>query len=182
MIIFKRMKEKEGMMNMSNKDFITEEHLRKRQTFRTIGPLVLGAGILCSVIAAVDFFGGFSSINSFDSFDTIDSFNSFETVDSFGGPKYFWLFFVGFPLIALGASLCKLGYGADLAKYQSRELAPVAKDTFNYLANETTEGVETITRAVQKGKSTVVEAKVCSYCQELNKIDAKFCNECGQAL
>ena len=162
-IIFKRMKEHEGVIEMSKKEFITEEHLRKRQAFRTIGPLVLGVGILCSIIAAVDFFSTVSST-------------------SFEGPQYFWLFFIGFPLIGLGSSLCKLGYGADLAKYQSRELAPVAKDTFNYIANEATDGVEAITRAVQKGKSTVVEAKVCNNCQELNKMDAKFCNECGQAL
>jgi rRNA maturation endonuclease Nob1 len=86
------------------------------------------------------------------------------------------------PLLVVGINISSLGYGADLAKYQSREMAPVAKDTFNYLANETSEGVEAITRAVQKGKSTVVEAKVCSACQELNKMDAKFCNECGQSL
>ena len=61
-------------------------------------------------------------------------------------------------------------------------MAPVAKDTFNYLANETTEGIEAITRAVQTGKSAIVEAKMCHHCQELNKMDAKFCNECGQKL
>ena len=145
---------------MSNKKFIPEEHLRKRAIFRTLGPIILGAGILCVAIAGIDFF----------------------TLDFFEEPKYFWLFFVGLPLLFVGANICLLGYGADLAKYQSREMAPVAKDTFNYLANETTEGVEAITRAVQKGKSTVVEAKVCSACQELNKMDAKFCNECGQLL
>ena len=144
----------------NNNKFIPEEHKRKRAMFRTLGPIILGAGILCVVIASIDFF----------------------TLDFFEEPKYFWLFFVGLPLLFVGFNICALGYGADLAKYQSRELAPVAKDTFNYLADETTEGVEAITRAVQKGKSTVVEAKMCQYCQELNKMDAKYCNECGQAL
>lgn len=147
---------------MSKKDFITEEHIKRRETFRTVGPLVLGVGILLLIIAMVDFF-------------TVDPFD-------FEGPKYFELAFIGMPLIAVGAFLCSLGYGAAVAKYQSREMAPVIKDTLNYLAEETQEGVEAIARAAQKGKSTVIEAKQCSNCNELNKLDAKYCNECGKPL
>ncbi|MCH7321204.1 zinc ribbon domain-containing protein [Solibacillus sp. MA9] len=106
----------------------------------------------------------------------------FFTLDFFESPKYFYLFFIGLPLLAIGFNLTSLGYGSKLAAYQSREMAPVAKDTFNYLANETTGSIEKIAQAAQKGKSTVVEAKQCGNCQELNKIDAKFCNECGKAL
>ena len=62
---------------MSKKEFIPEEHLRKRAMFRTLGPIILGAGILCVVIAGVDFF----------------------TLDFFEEPKYSWLFFVGLPLL-----------------------------------------------------------------------------------
>ncbi|WP_274309683.1 zinc ribbon domain-containing protein [Solibacillus daqui] len=145
---------------MKEKEFITQEHIATRNKFRTLGPIVLGAGILCVVIAGIDFF----------------------TLDFFESPKYFYLFFIGLPLLAIGFYFTGLGYGSKLAAYQSREMAPVAKDTFNYLANETTGSIEKIAQAAQKGKSAVVEAKQCGNCQELNKIDAKFCNECGNAL
>ena len=145
---------------MGKKEFISENHIKTRKVFRTIGPIVLVSGILCMIIAAFEFF----------------------TLDFFEEPQLFWLFFVGMPVMFVGFVFCGLGYGSDMAKYQSREMAPVVKDTFNYLASETTEGVETISRAVKKGKSTVIEAKQCWNCQELNKLDAKFCNECGQEI
>ena len=145
---------------MKRKDFIPEEHVKLRGVFRKTGPLVVGIGVIMMIIAFVDFF----------------------TLDMFEEPKYFWMFFVGIPLVAIGSFLSSLGYGADIARYRTREMAPVVKDTFNYLANETKEGVEAIADAVQKGKSKVIEAKECSYCHELNKMDAKFCNECGRKL
>lgn len=145
---------------MKKNEFITEEHKKTRKVFRIVGPVLLLIGVCCIAIAIADSF----------------------TLDFFEMPKYDWLFFVGMPFLFVGFVLCGLGYGSDVAKYQSREMAPVAKDTFNYLASETTEGVESISRAVQKGKSTVIEAKQCGNCQEINKLDAKFCNECGQEI
>lgn len=145
---------------MNKKEFITEKHLKQRTMFRTVGPIILGIGFLCSLIAAIDLF----------------------TLSPFEEPEYFWLFFIGFPLLAIGFFICSLGFGSTIVKYQSREIAPIAKDTINYLANETKDGIETIAQAVQKGKSTVVEAKRCNLCKELNKIEAKFCNECGNPL
>ena len=148
-------------MEEKDKGFVTDDHIATRNKFRTIGPLILGAGVICMIISLKDFF-------------TFDPF--------YEDPKYFFLGFVGMPLIAIGFSLTSLGYGAKVAAYQSREMAPVAKDTFNYLANETTDSVEKIAQAAARGKSNVVEAKQCSRCHELNKIDAKFCNECGKTL
>lgn len=148
-------------MNEKEKEFVTEEHIATRNKFRTLGPLILGAGAICMLISLIDFF-------------TFDPF--------YEEPKYFFLGFVGLPLMAIGFSLTSLGYGAKVAAYQSREMAPVAKDTFSYLANETTDSVEKIAQAAARGKSKVVEAKQCSSCHELNKIDAKFCNECGKAM
>lgn len=143
---------------MNKKDFIPEEHIKRRDTFRVLGPIILGIGIILLLIAMIDFFTA-----------------EIE-------PKYFGLAFIGIPLIGVGFYICTLGYGAVVARYESREMAPVIKDTINYLAEETQEGVETISRAVQKGKSSVVQAKQCSYCNELNKLDAKYCNECGKPL
>lgn len=62
---------KKGVMPMSKKEFMTEKHLKQRTTFRILGPTILGIGILCSFIAAIDLF----------------------TLSPFEEPKYFWLFF-----------------------------------------------------------------------------------------
>ena len=145
---------------MKKEPFISEKHLQMKSTFRTIGPLLLVSGVVCLIIAMVDFF----------------------TLDFFEEPKYFWLFFVGMPIIFIGVIVTNAGYAQDAAKYMSREMAPVASETFNYIAEETQEGVETIAKAVQRGKAEVVQAKQCPSCRTLNILDAKFCNECGQAL
>jgi uncharacterized membrane protein len=146
---------------MKKEPFVTEKHIQIKSTLRTVGPILLIIGGLCVVIAFVDFF---SASNSFE------------------GPKYFWLAFVGMPFLAAGSAMTKAGYAQDAAKYMSREMAPVTSETFNYLAEETQEGVETITKAIQRGKTEVVQAKQCSSCLTLNILDAKFCNECGQSL
>lgn len=146
---------------MSKKEFITEEHKKRRDTFRALGLIILGVGVLFFIIAVVNMF----TITPFDD-----------------GPNYFWLGFIGVPLVGVGSYLCSLGFSGKVAEYQSREMAPVVKDVINYLAEEKQEGTETILHTAQKGNSTVVSAKLCSHCNELNKMDAKFCNECGKPL
>lgn len=145
---------------MEKKQFISNEHVKARSIFRIIGPIVLLTGIVCIVIATVEFF----------------------TLDFFEEPQLFWLAFVGMPIVFVGFILSGLGYGSIVAKYQSREMAPVARDTFNYLAGETTEGVEKIARAVKTGNSSVVTVKACGSCNHINQLDAKYCNECGNLL
>jgi ribosomal protein L40E len=73
------------------------------------------------------------------------------------------------------------GFGGAIAKYQGREYAPVAKDTFNYLANETTSGVKEIAKAIQEGTHST-HSLSCFKCNEKNPIHAKFCNHCGEKL
>ncbi len=146
---------------MDKEPFVTDKHLQLKSTFRTVGPILLLIGGVCILIAFVDFFSG---------------------VNSFEGPKYFWLFFVAMPFLAGGSAMTKAGYAQDAAKYMSREMAPVTSKTFNYIAEETQEGVETIAKAVQRGKADVVQAKLCPSCQTLNKVDANFCNECGNSI
>ena len=52
---------------------------------------------------------------------------------------------------------------------------------FNFV-DEEVEGLETIAKAVQRGKAEVVQAKQCPSCRTLNILDAKFCNECGNSI
>ncbi len=146
---------------MGKEPFVTDKHLQMKSTFRIVGPILLLIGGLCILIRLVDIL---------------------TSADSFEGPKYFWLFFVSMPCLFMGSILTNAGYAQDATKYMSREMAPVTSKTFNYLAQETQEGVGTIAEAVQRGKAEIVQAKQCPNCQTLNILDAKFCNECGQAL
>ncbi|MEK4628570.1 zinc ribbon domain-containing protein [Solibacillus sp. FSL R7-0682] len=145
---------------MSKNSFVTEEHQQAKKFFKFFGPFLLVIGIGCLVIAIFEFF----------------------TLDFFEEPKLDWLFFVGMPFLFVGFIFTGLGYGSTVAKYQSREMAPIAKDTFNYLAEETTEGFEKIAQAIHTGKSTIIQARSCDHCQHLNPMNANFCNECGKNL
>lgn len=138
---------------MGQEKFKPEEHRKTRSIFRIIGPVMLCIGAVCMVVAAIDFF----------------------TLELFEEPKNFWLFFVGMPIIFFGFVLSGLGFGGSIAKYQSREYAPVAKDTFNYLAKETTPGLQEISKALQQGDSPK-QTSTCNNCYEQNPFDAKFCN------
>jgi hypothetical protein len=143
------------MTVMEQKKFIPDQHVKTRSFFRLLGPVLLLIGAACMIIAFIDFF----------------------TLQGFEEPKYFWLFFVALPVIFVGFVLSGLGFGGSVAKYQSREYAPVVKDTFNYLAKETNSGVSEVSRAI-KQESVLT----CRRCQKQNASNAKFCNGCGENL
>lgn len=143
---------------MEEDKFIPDQHKKTRSIFRILGPLLLMIALACMIVAAIDLF----------------------TLQGFEEPKYFWLFFVGIPLIFFGFTLTGLGFGGSIAKYQSREYAPVAKDTFNYLAKETTAGVKEISKAIQQGNTS--KLLNCHHCHHQNQLDANFCKECGEQL
>lgn len=145
---------------MEQERFITEKHTKARNSFRVLGPIFVVGGLICMVIAAVDFF----------------------TLSMFEEPRFFWLFFLAIPILFIGFVLSGLGYGGKVAKYQAREYAPVAKDTFNYLAKETSSGVTEISQAVNRGRQTTTNQLSCPHCQKQNSADAKFCDGCGGKL
>ena len=63
---------------------------QKRETFRLIGPMVLGVGLLFAI-------PGLRSV--------VDAVSTGEM------PKLFWCAFVGVPLVMLGVSLCRFAFG-----------------------------------------------------------------------
>lgn len=77
-----------------------------RTAFRVLGVLLVGAGLVCVVVAGIDFF---------------------RAAAAFGEPTKFWLFFVGLPLLAVGGGLMQAGYAGVAARYMSGEYAPVVK-------------------------------------------------------
>ena len=65
-------------------------------------------------------------------------------------------------------------------RFVAGEAAPVAKDTFNYMATGTTDGVRDIASAIKQGFTG--GAMTCPACGCNHDIDAKFCDNCGQPI
>ena len=106
------------------------KHHSTRGFLRVCGPLTAVAGL---VLIAIGFISFFAAMNSD------------------GPPRLFWCAFLGMPVLFVGIVMCKFGYIGAVARYLAAEAAPVAKDTVNYMAQETQEGVKTVARAVAEG-------------------------------
>ena len=132
-------------------------HVKTRGVLRTVGPIIFVIGLLCAIISAANLF----------------------TAD--GEPTLFWLGFVGLPLMFVGGVMSMFGWQAALLRYHAREGAPVAGETFNYMAGETREGIRDVAAAVGEGLRGAAR-KTCAKCGAGNEADAKFCKACGAAI
>lgn len=158
-----------GSYENVNEKQINPGHQSIRNTMRVLGPIILGLGLLLIVIGAVSFFASFGSMEP---------------------PKYFWCPFLGIPLLFVGAVMTSYGFLGKVMRYQAQEMAPVAKDTFNYMAEGTKEGIKTVAGAVGQGLAEGGlglggggKTKVrCHKCNALAEPEAKFCSACGEAL
>ena len=103
-----------------------------RNGLRIAGPLILLAGLVCTITAFAGFFTGRLGL--------------------------FWLGFVGLPLMFVGSVLCMYGFMGAVGRFVAGESAPVAADTVNYMAEETKGAVETVARAAAKGVVEGAEA------------------------
>src|SRR5262245_11829457 len=90
----------------SKQRLISPQHLKIRNAFRVVGPVVLAVGALFTAVAVISFIVAFSS-------------NS-------GPPKLFWLAFIGMPLMFVGTVLCMFGFMGAMSRYVASENAPVA--------------------------------------------------------
>ena len=86
--------------------------------------------------------------------------------DSFGDPSSglpggFVLLVIGVPLLGIGATLFKFAFLGEIGRYGAGELAPVAKDTLDYI----------------KGGEIA-----CPSCGRTNEAGSNFCEACGAAL
>ena len=97
---------------------------------RILGPVILGIGILLMVISMVEFFSLFGSSRE---------------------PRFIWMPFLGIPLLFVGGVMTQFGYMGKVARFMAQEMAPVGKDTFNYVADGTQEGIKTVAAAVGQG-------------------------------
>lgn len=131
-----------------------EQNNKARKVFKIIGPILLLVGIVMAVVAFVDFFKAFGS-------------------DGLERPDKFYLFFIGFPLIAFGGAMTGWGYMRHIASYASSSVAPVAADTINYMADSTRKAFSDTVKTVKGGD-------VCPNCGKVLSDGAKFCDNCGQ--
>lgn len=153
------------MYNNKHKYSIDPNHNKKRKFLRTAGIAVLALGIILLIIGLVDFFSAFNKPFG-------------------GGPKHFWINFIALPLIAVGGSMTAAGFAGAIGRYNAQEMAPVRKDTFNYMAQGTKEGVRTVAGAVREGlgRSDHSESITCFKCGRNNPTNSAFCNGCGSPL
>jgi hypothetical protein len=150
-------------MNSGMKD--DPRHAALRGVLRLVGPLVALVGLVLTAIGIGSFVSAFGS-------------SAF--------PRYFWCAIIGLPLLGLGGMITQFAFLGAIFRYQARELTPVARDTFDDLAQGTQQGVRTIARAVSQG---IAEGSAgsgsqvtCRSCRAANARDARFCMKCGAAL
>ncbi len=130
---------------------------------------MLGLGIIGTAVGLVSFFSAFGTQEL---------------------PRYFWAAIVGLPLIGIGAAMIQLGYYGAVFRYFSGEVTPVARDTFNAMAEGTQSGMETVAQALGRGFSSGMAGNIlpepgcicCRRCRSLNPAHARFCNQCGTEL
>jgi hypothetical protein len=142
------------------------QHKQKRETLRMVGPLVLGAGIIFTLIGLGSFFS---------------SFGTFEF------PRYFWCAFIGLPLIGVGISICRFAFLGAVSRYVADEVAPVGKDVVNYMADGTKDAIRDVASAVGEGLRGGASANPqrvvrCHKCNADNQVSANFCQGCGASL
>lgn len=135
------------------------KHEKTVKVLRIIGPIVLGIGLIFTVVGMASFFTTFGSGSE---------------------PSLFWCAFIGLPLTALGVWLTALGYMKKFGSFVASQAAPVAKDTINYVIDGTSDTIsQTVNKIKKDGQNTNV---ICPNCQSPNPSSAKFCNSCGKPL
>ena len=149
---------------------LDEGHQDTRAFLRVLGP---GMAVVGGILIAI-------GLGSF-----------FVAFGSSGPPRYFWCAFVGMPLLGIGLMITKFAYMGRIARYVAGEVAPVGKDTINYMADGTKDSVRELASAVGEGLRAgtgapgPAETKTvlrCHKCNAENDVDASFCDSCGEAL
>jgi len=115
---------------MNENKLLSPHHTTARTVLRVGGPAIALVGLVLIIVGIGSFFA---------------SFGSFEP------PRHFWCVFAGMPLLTVGLVMCKFGYLGAIYRYWAGETAPVAKDTFNYVAEEAQPGLRAIGKSITEG-------------------------------
>ena len=136
----------------NERDKYEKNHRKKKIILRTVGIVLVLGGLAAAIYGFVDM--GLA-------------FNEFRV------PK-FWLFFIGFPAIAIGGFLLTASFQRAINRFVKNENAPV----FNEMGQQIAPGLSSISEALHKG----AEKNVCISCGALVDRDAKFCDNCGAPM
>jgi RNA polymerase subunit RPABC4/transcription elongation factor Spt4 len=146
-------------------DKIDPRHEQTRSVLRTVGIVLLLVGGTFLVVGIGSFFAAFGGMEP---------------------PRFFWCAFVGIPILFVGGVLTSYGFLGTVMRYSAQEMAPVGKDTFNYMAQGTKDSVKTLASAVGEGLRSGAPAPAervrCHKCNQANDANAKFCSGCGTSL
>jgi transcriptional regulator with XRE-family HTH domain/ribosomal protein L40E len=134
---------------------------KPRTAIRIIGWILLPIGLVCLIVAGVNF--ALSATN-------------------FEMPSLFFLFYIGGPLLFIGIACLLFGYLGKINRYTAHEVAPVAKDTTNYIIDGTRDELKETLKSVKDDNGTSSKGPVCPKCGVLNETGAKFCDHCGTPL
>lgn len=146
---------------MSNKEYL-RNNKKAKTVLRIVGFVTLAVGVGLAITAFVDFF--------------ISMYSTTATQ-----PHFFWMFFVGFPLIFIGISCLSMGYMHAVNSYVAGEQAPIVKDVANYMLDGTREETAKTVEAVSQGIHGK-QGPVCPKCHTQNEMGASFCDNCGEPL
>jgi hypothetical protein len=89
----------------------------------------------------------------------------FFTLDLWEEPKYFWMFFVGMPLLFVGFVL----NGPRLQRIMLEKQKDTIRETMKVMGEGINAGLNKVD-------------KYCPHCGEGSAVDDNFCSKCGKAL
>lgn len=136
---------------------IAEEKARHESLKKKLkigGTAVLAVGLVCTIVAFVNFFTVFGNPDA-------------------GMPKLLFLGFIGMPLIAIGAIMLVFGFRREMGRFVKNESMPVVREA----AEELTPTIEDIASAVRGDGKTE-----CPHCHTANDANSKFCKSCGNPI
>lgn len=154
---------------MTRPDPRLSEQSTVRTALRIGGPIILGLGLLLTVVAFASFFAA------------VD--------EPFGGPpRDFGLGFIGLPLIAIGGAMVKFAYLGPASRYVAGEVTPTIRDALGALGIGKAKKV-----CAACGHHNDADAQFCNSCGKAlgrpcpscgaaNDPDARFCDACGKPL
>ena len=69
--------------------------------------------------------------------------------------------------------MTKFAYMGKVARYSAAELAPVAKDTLNYIAKESSEGISSVAQTIKESSSNIDVGSIEARIAKLNHLRQK---------
>jgi hypothetical protein len=140
---------------MENKHLNENKALKKK--LRVFGITLLLLGGLLMMIGLIDFF-------------------------SPGMPELFFLIFMAMPILFAGSVMTMYGYMGAVARYSATQMAPVAKDTINYMVDGTKASVTGLASGIIKEVKGTPKVETCDHCGHEVQKGKKFCIHCGKKL